>query len=81
MVYKDMTMYGITDLYTEWFRVCTNRTSTFRSIAMFRGSVQENNYVNKTCFNDSNNTCRYVHDALQVRIFVPNPLPSKTRSY
>jgi hypothetical protein len=46
MVYKDMTMYGITELYTEWFRVCTNITSTFRTIAMFRDSVQENNYVN-----------------------------------
>jgi hypothetical protein len=57
MVYKDMTLHKITEFYTEWFSVYLNITSEFSTIVIFKNCVKQNN--------DSNKTCRYVHDLLQ----------------
>jgi hypothetical protein len=51
-----MTLHKITEFYTEWFSVYPNITSKFRTIAIFKNYVKQNN--------DSNKTCRYVHDLL-----------------
>jgi hypothetical protein len=48
-----MTLHKITELYTEWFSVYHNITSKFRSIAIFKNCVNQNN--------DSNKIYRYVH--------------------
>jgi hypothetical protein len=48
-----MALHEITEFYTKLFRVCTNITTKFRTIAIFESSVLEN---------DINKTCRYVHD-------------------
>jgi hypothetical protein len=45
--------HKITELYPEWFSVSSNITRKFRSIAMFKGFVKQNN--------DSNKACMYVH--------------------
>jgi hypothetical protein len=52
-----MTLHKITEFYTERFSVYPNITSTFRTIAIFKNRVKQNN--------DSNKTYRYVHDLLQ----------------
>jgi hypothetical protein len=44
--------HKITELYSEWFNVSSNKTSEFRSIAMFKSFVKQNN--------DSNNAYMYV---------------------
>jgi hypothetical protein len=54
---KDVALHKITELYNEWFKACPNITSKFRTIAMFKSFVKQNN--------DSNSTRRYVHDLLQ----------------
>jgi hypothetical protein len=51
-----MTLHKITELYTELFSVYHNITSKFRNIAIFKNCIKQNN--------DSNKTCRYVHDLL-----------------
>jgi hypothetical protein len=51
-----MTLHKITEFYTEWFSVCLKLTSKFRTIAIFKNCVKQNN--------DSNKTYRYVHDIL-----------------
>jgi hypothetical protein len=51
-----MTLQKITEFYTELFSVYHNITSKFRTIAIFKNCVKQNN--------DSNKTCRYVHDIL-----------------
>jgi hypothetical protein len=51
-----MTLHKITEFCTEWFSVYPNITSTFRTIAIFKNCVKQNN--------DSNKTYRYVHDLL-----------------
>jgi hypothetical protein len=52
-----MTLHKITELYTEWFSVYPNITSNFRTIVIFKNCVKQNN--------NSNKTCRYVHDLSQ----------------
>jgi hypothetical protein len=52
-----MTLPKTTKFYTELFSVYHNITSKFRTIAMFKNYVIQNN--------DSNKTYRYVHDLLQ----------------
>jgi hypothetical protein len=49
-----MTFHKITEFYTELFSVYHNITSTFRTIAIFKNCVKQNN--------DSIKTYRYVHD-------------------
>jgi hypothetical protein len=51
-----MTLHKITEYYTELFSVYPNITSKFRTIAIFKNCVKQNNYSNKTY--------RYVHDLL-----------------
>jgi hypothetical protein len=51
------TLHKITEFYTEWFSVYPNLTSKFRTIAIFKNRVKQNN--------DSNKTYRYVYDLLQ----------------
>jgi hypothetical protein len=51
-----MTLHKITEFYTEWYSVCPNITSKFRTIAIFKNYVKQNN--------DSNKTYRHVHDLL-----------------
>jgi hypothetical protein len=51
-----MALHKITEFYTEWFSVYPNITSKFRTIAIFKNCVKQNN--------DSNKTYRYVHDLL-----------------
>jgi hypothetical protein len=51
-----MTLHKITEFYAEWFSVYPNITSKFRTIAIFKNCVKQNN--------DSNKTYRYVHDLL-----------------
>jgi hypothetical protein len=51
-----MTLHKITEFCTELFSVYHNTTSKFRTIAIFKNCVKQNN--------DSNKTYRYVHDLL-----------------
>jgi hypothetical protein len=51
-----MTLHKIIEFYTEWFSVYPNITSKFRTIAIFKNCVKQNN--------DSNKIYRYVHDLL-----------------
>jgi hypothetical protein len=51
-----MTLHKITEFYTEWFSVCPNIPSKFRTITIFKNCVKQNN--------DSMETYRYVHDLL-----------------
>jgi hypothetical protein len=51
-----MALHKITEFYAEWFNVYPNITSKFRTIAIFKSCVKQNNYSNKTY--------RYVHDLL-----------------
>jgi hypothetical protein len=51
-----MTLHKITEFYTEWFSVYHNITSKFRTIAIFKNCVKQNN--------DSNKTYKYFHDLL-----------------
>jgi hypothetical protein len=51
-----MTLHKITEFYTEWFSVYHNITSKFRTVAIFKNCVKQNN--------DSNKTYRCVHDLL-----------------
>jgi hypothetical protein len=51
-----MKLHKITDFYTEWFSVYPNITLKFRTIAIFKNCVKQNN--------NSNKTYRYVHDLL-----------------
>jgi hypothetical protein len=51
-----MTLHKITEFYTEWFSVYPNITAKFRTIAVFKNCVKQNN--------DSNKTYRYVYDLL-----------------
>jgi hypothetical protein len=51
-----MTLRKITEFYTELFSVYHNITSKFRTIAIFKNCVKQNN--------DSNKTYSYVHDLL-----------------
>jgi hypothetical protein len=55
-----MTVYKIIEFYTEWFSVYHNITSKFRTIAIFKNCVKQNN--------NSNKTYRYVHDLLLYQI-------------
>jgi hypothetical protein len=51
-----MILHKITALYTELFTVYHNITSKFRTIAIFKNCVKQNNDLNKTY--------RYVHHLL-----------------
>jgi hypothetical protein len=51
-----MTLHKIKEVYTEGFSVYPNITSKFRTLAIFKNCVKQNN--------DSNKTYRYVHDIL-----------------
>jgi hypothetical protein len=51
-----MTLHKITEFYTELYSVYHNITSKFRTIAIFKNYVKQND--------DSNKTYRYVHDLL-----------------
>jgi hypothetical protein len=51
-----MTMHKITEFYTEWFSVCSNITSKFRTMAIVRSFAKEND--------DANKTYMYVHNLL-----------------
>jgi hypothetical protein len=51
-----MTLHKITEFYTELFGVYHKITSKFRTIAIFKNCVKQNN--------DSNKTYRYAHDLL-----------------
>jgi hypothetical protein len=51
-----MTLHKIKEFYTELFSVYHNIISKFRTIAIFKNFVEQNN--------DSNKTYRYVHDLL-----------------
>jgi hypothetical protein len=31
-----MTVYSFTDFYTEWFSICPNKTSKYRTKAVFK---------------------------------------------
>jgi hypothetical protein len=42
-VYKCMTLHRISELYTQWFSVCLNITSKFRTIAIFENFVKQHN--------------------------------------
>jgi hypothetical protein len=48
-----MTLHKIKKFYTELFSVYPNITSKFRTIAIFKNCVKQND--------DSNKTYRYVH--------------------
>jgi hypothetical protein len=52
-----MTLQKITEFYTEWFSVYPNITSKFRTIAIFKNCVKQND--------DPNKTYRYVHDLIE----------------
>jgi hypothetical protein len=43
-----MTSHKITEFYTEWFSAYYYITSKFRTIAMFKNCVKQNNDSNKT---------------------------------
>jgi hypothetical protein len=43
-------MNKITEFYTEWFSVCPNITSKFRTIATLESFLKQNNDSNKTFF-------------------------------
>jgi hypothetical protein len=47
-----MILHKITEIYEEWFGVCSNITSKFCTIAIFKSFVKQNN--------DSNTTCGYI---------------------
>jgi hypothetical protein len=51
-----MTLHKIAEFYTECFSVYPNITSKFRTIAILKNCVKQNN--------DSNKTYSYVHDLL-----------------
>jgi hypothetical protein len=51
-----MTFHKIIEFYTEWFSVYPNKTWKFRTIAIFKNCVKQND--------DSNKTYTYVHDLL-----------------
>jgi hypothetical protein len=51
-----MTLNKIAEFYAEWFSVYPNITSKFRTVAIFKNCVKQNN--------DSNKTYRYVRDLL-----------------
>jgi hypothetical protein len=57
-----MALHNFAELYTEWFAVCTSTTSKFRTIAIFKSFVEENN--------DSDKTCRWIHNLLCQMSFV-----------
>jgi hypothetical protein len=38
-----MTLQKITEFYTEWFSVYPNITTKFRTIAIFKNCVKQNN--------------------------------------
>jgi hypothetical protein len=42
-----MPLHKITEFYTEWFSVYPNITSKFRTIAIFKNCVKQNNDSNK----------------------------------
>jgi hypothetical protein len=48
----------------EWFSACPNITSNFRTIATSKSFVKQNN--------DSNKTCRYIHDILLYETLLSN---------
>jgi hypothetical protein len=54
IVYKGMALHKITEFFTKWFSICPSVTSKFRTTAIFKGPVKENN--------GPNNTCSYVYD-------------------
>jgi hypothetical protein len=51
-----MTLHKITEFYADCFSVYHNITSKCRTIVIFENCVEQNN--------NSNKTCRYVHDLL-----------------
>jgi hypothetical protein len=51
-----MTLHKITEFHTDWFSDYHNLTSKFRTIAILINCVKQ--------INDSNKTCRTVHDLL-----------------
>jgi hypothetical protein len=62
MLYKDMSLHKVTEVYTEWFILCPNITLKFRTIAIFKASLNKmtietklvdtsmNFYCTKLCF-------------------------------
>jgi hypothetical protein len=48
--------HKITEFYTQRFRVYPKITSKFRTVAIFKNCVKQNN--------DSNKTYRHIHDLL-----------------
>jgi hypothetical protein len=52
-----MTLHKITEFYTELFSVYHNIISKFRTIAIFKNCIKQNNDLNKTY--------RYFHDLLR----------------
>jgi hypothetical protein len=44
-----MSLQKITEFYTEWFSVCPNIISKYRTIVIFRSFVTQNNDSNKIC--------------------------------
>jgi hypothetical protein len=49
-----MTLHKITEFYTKYSSICPNITSNYRTTAIFKSFIKENN--------DWNKTCSYVHD-------------------
>jgi hypothetical protein len=54
IVCKDMVPHKITEFYMHWFSACTNITSRFRTIIIFKSFIKQNN--------ESNKTYMYIHD-------------------
>jgi hypothetical protein len=51
-----MTLCEIIEFCTEWFSVCSNISSEFRTIAIFESFAKQTS--------DFNKTCRYIYDLL-----------------
>jgi hypothetical protein len=69
-----MALHNFAELYTEWFAVCISTTSKFRTIAIFKSFVEENN--------DSDKTCRWIHILLCQMSFVwVEPFMSTVHEY
>jgi hypothetical protein len=55
-----MTLHKVIPFCTEWLSISTNITSKFHTTATFESFIKQN---------DSNKTCRHVHD-LTVQNFI-----------
>jgi hypothetical protein len=38
---KSMSLHKITDFCTDWFSICSNKTSNFRTIAIFKSVIKQ----------------------------------------